>query len=102
MPQPKGDPLEGIADMPPERLKRMLEPEEEDRAMQEALIRHLLDLHPATLTTDDLHREFTAVNWSSRDELNRAIRELKRAGLVSEEDKRLFPTRPAIRFIELL
>lgn len=73
-----------------------------DNALQAAVIRHVLDEHPATLTRADLQREVVDVyGIDSEDDLERAIRELAKAGLVEVEGRRVLPSRSAVRYFEL-
>lgn len=72
--------------------------EEEDAATQATILTHLLELSPAQLTTDELLRELTDDPESPRhrDLIERATRDLIRAGLLHRHDAFVFPTRPAV------
>lgn len=75
---------------------------DEDSALQAVLIRHLFDVHPATLSEADLLRELgDPDDFAGRDGVERAIRELAKVGLVEQEGKRVLPARGMVRFFEL-
>lgn len=79
---------------------------EEDDREQWALLRQVLELHPATLTQDELVRELNGGRpreFSEVDRFERAIRELAGTGLLHRpgEDEMVNPTRSALRFFEL-
>lgn len=70
--------------------------------LEAAVICHLLDEHPATLTLADLLRELgNPLDSAAGDRMNIAVRELAQAGLVEVEGRRVLPSRPAIRYSEL-
>jgi hypothetical protein len=81
---------------------------EEDRREQAAVLRHVLDLHPAlTLTRPELIRELTAgrsPSFSDSDAIERALRDLIATGLLHPlgEDGMVRPTRAALRCWELI
>lgn len=79
---------------------------DEDTRDQAAVLRHVLDLRPETLTLDELMREmligvspsqFTAED----DAIRRAVRDLAAVGLLHEEGDRVIPTRAAVVFHDL-
>jgi hypothetical protein len=76
----------------------------EDETMESAVLRQLLDLHPARLTLEELAREFVGSGGSfgERDAVERAVRELAGAGLLHRGGDFVAPTRAAVRFSELL
>lgn len=78
----------------------------EDEAMESAVLRQLLDLHPARLTLEELTREVVSGGGSSsfaeRDAVERAIRDLAGAGLLHRGGEFVAPTRAALRLSELL
>ncbi len=76
----------------------------EDESMESAVLRQLLDLHPARLTREELAREFadTGGSFAERDAVERAVRELAGAGLLHRGEEFVAPTRAALRFSELL
>jgi hypothetical protein len=78
--------------------------EEEDRALESAVLQHVLALHPATVTFEELSREMgmNAGSFGERDALERAVRDLCASGLLRRSDSLLLPSRAALRFDELL
>jgi hypothetical protein len=79
---------------------------EEDDREQAAVLRLVLDLHPATLTQDELLRELAGgrpKEFSETDWVQRAIRELAASGLLHRlgDDEMVRPTRAALRCFEL-
>jgi hypothetical protein len=78
--------------------------EEEDRALESALLQHVLALHPAPVAFEDLSREMgaDADSFADRDALERAVRDLCGSGLLHRCDSILLPSRAALRFDQLL
>ena len=76
----------------------------EDEAMESAVLRELLDLHPTRLTLEEVAREVAGNggSFAERDAVERAVRELSGAGLLHRGDEFVAPTRAALRFSELL
>lgn len=77
---------------------------EEDRAEESAVLQHVLAVHPATITVEELVRELDPGrdSFSRRDAVERAVRDLAGAGLLHRGDSLVLPTRAALRFDELL
>jgi hypothetical protein len=75
-----------------------------DAAMEAAVLRQLLALHPAQVSAAELLREIAGdpEDFSERDALDRAVRDLGAAGLVRHNGDLLLPSRAALRFDELL
>jgi hypothetical protein len=76
----------------------------EDARDQAAILRHVLDLYPQTLTLDELLREVTVASpeFSDQDATRRAVRDLAAVGLLhKEEGRRILPTRAAVVFHSL-
>lgn len=75
-----------------------MDPQEEDGAVQGALLRHVLDEHPTLLRQSDLLREFLEgeESWAGRDRIERAIAELVKLGLLERLHDYVLPTRPAL------
>ncbi|MGN6275693.1 MAG: hypothetical protein ACTHNP_07160 [Solirubrobacterales bacterium] len=75
-----------------------MEPDEEDRAVQVALLHHVLDEHPALLSRADLVRELSSDSgdWTQRDAVERAVSELVKQGLLRYLDDYVLPTRAAL------
>jgi hypothetical protein len=79
---------------------------DEDEREQAAILRQVLELHPATLTMDELVREMTGGgtrDFSEFDAIQRGVRELAGTGLLHRpgEDEMVHPTRAAVRHSEL-
>jgi hypothetical protein len=74
----------------------------EDR-LQEAVLALVLDAHPAQLSVDELRRELSKDpdDFTRRDALSNAVRDLVGAGLIHRHDAYVFATRAAVRFSEL-
>lgn len=70
----------------------------EDAAMQSALLQHVLALHPAAVTLEELTREL----GEARDDIDRAVRDLVGAGLLNQSESLVLPSRAALRFDELM
>lgn len=79
-------------------------PAAEDAVTESAVLQQLLDFHPTQVTVSELVRELTGEprDFGERDAVERAIRELARAGLLHRHDAFVIPTRAALRFNELL
>lgn len=76
----------------------------EDVDVESAVLRQLLDLHPARLTVAELMREVGGDRggFAEHDAVERAVRELAAVGLLHRGDEFVTPTRAALRFSELL
>jgi hypothetical protein len=79
---------------------------DEDEREESAVLRQVLEYHPATLTQDELIREMTgggSTAFCDADRVERAVRELAGVGLLHRpgEDGMLRPTRAAVRYSEL-
>lgn len=78
----------------------------DDARLEALVIRRVLDLHPARITTEELVRDLTGADddFAARDRIERAIGELTRAGLLHPvaPDGLLTPTRASVRLDELL
>lgn len=74
-----------------------MDPEKEDRAVELALLHHVLDEHPALLGRSDLIRELSidAEDIAERDAVERAISELIGRGLLQRLGDYVLPTRAA-------
>jgi len=79
-------------------------PAEEDAALEAAILGHLLALHPSRISFDELLREIAEEpeDFSQRDAVERAVRDLTAAGLLHRGDDLVQPSRAALRFDELL
>lgn len=75
----------------------------EDRREEGAVLRHVIAVHPATLLLSDLIRELgDPSDFSGRDGIERAVRELVKAGLLFRCEGTVLPTRQALYAYELL
>jgi hypothetical protein len=76
----------------------------EDEGIESAVLRQLLDLHPALLTVEELIREIAGgrSGFVEQDAVERAVRDLAATGLLHRGDEFVSPTRAALRFNELL
>jgi hypothetical protein len=68
------------------------------------VLRFLLELHPAQLTIEELVRELTIASdeFSQTDPIEQAVRSLVATGLLNLRGDYLIPTRPAVRFNQLI
>lgn len=86
-----------------------LPPDETDALTQAAVLALLLDLHPTPLTLAELVLEVAddPNDFGQRDEVERAVRDLAKSGLLHRYPTLrastvfIFPTRAAVRFAEL-
>jgi hypothetical protein len=76
----------------------------QDLRAQEAVMRHVLALHPTHLTLPELAREVCEDpdDFSEGDALARAVRDLGAAGLLRMNGIYVVPTRAALHFDSLL
>ena len=79
-------------------------PAAEDAATESAVLQQLLALHPAQVTVAELIREVggESPGFAERDAIERAVRDLIKAGLLHGHGDFVVPTRAALRFNELL
>jgi predicted transcriptional regulator len=79
-------------------------PAREDAATESAVLHHLLALHPIQVTIDELAREIDdkPEDFSRRDAIERAVRDLVGVGLLHRQDSFVLPSHAALRFNELL
>jgi hypothetical protein len=72
----------------------------EDARDQAEVLCTVLDIHPAALTLDELVRELTvaSTDFSERDRIQRAVRDLTAGGLIQRIGDLVMPTRPAVNF----
>jgi len=69
----------------------------EDQRDEGAVLRHVISTHPATLRLSDLIRELgDPDDFSKRDAIERAVRELVAAGLLFRCEGTVLPTRQAL------
>jgi predicted transcriptional regulator len=76
----------------------------EDAGIEAAVLRQLLLLHPAQLTLEELIVDLAEdpEGFAERDAIERAVRDLARAGLVHRNGEFAVPSRAALRFDQLL
>jgi predicted transcriptional regulator len=76
----------------------------DDAETEATVLRQLLLLHPTQVTIEELIRDLAAdpEAFSERDAIERAVRDLARAGLVHRNGEFALPARAALRFDELL
>jgi predicted transcriptional regulator len=79
-------------------------PAEQDAAVEAAVLRQLLSLHPVQVTLEELHRELgiDPEDFAQRDAVERAVQDLAAAGLLHRLDEFAIPTRAALRFSDLM
>lgn len=87
-----------------EGVNEIRTPAEDDAAVEGAVLRLLLALHPAQIAFEELLREIGAgeSDFAQRDALERALRELAAAGLLHRNGNLVLPSRAAVRCDELL
>jgi hypothetical protein len=74
-----------------------------DRCEEGVVLRHVIEVHPATLLISDLIRELGEPDdFAKRDGIERAVRELVKGGLLFRCEATVLPTRAALRAYELL
>jgi hypothetical protein len=75
-----------------------------DDATESAVLQQVLDLYPAQLTLAELVLELAggSPSFAERDALERAVRDLRGAGLLHRHGDFVLPTRAALRFDQLL
>jgi hypothetical protein len=78
-------------------------PAEEDAIIEAAVLQQLLFLHPTQLSLTELVRELSeGDDFTERDTIERAVRDLAAVGLLHRNGELLAPTRAALRFDALL
>jgi hypothetical protein len=87
----------------PDRGCNLQSNEHEDTMAQSAVIALVLAEHPTQITGAELAREFckSAEDFSERDALDRAIRDLVGGGLLRLQGDSVLPTRAALHFDRL-
>ena len=79
-------------------------PTEHDAATEAAVLAQLLALHPTQPSFDELLHDVASDpdDFSQRDAVERAVRDLAASGLVRRSGELVLPSRAALRFDELL
>jgi hypothetical protein len=77
---------------------------EDDAAVEAAVVRQLLALHPVLVTLAELQREVAAdpEDFAEGDAVERAVRDLAAAGLLHRNGELVVPSRAALRLDQLL
>jgi hypothetical protein len=77
---------------------------EDDAATESAVLQQVLELHPTSLTMEELVREMgeDERGGGEREAVERAVRDLVATGLLHHSDAFVRPTRAALRFEQLL
>jgi hypothetical protein len=85
-------------------MEEIRTPDAEDTTLEAAVLRQLLALHPTQVTVEELLREVAGGvdDFSQRDAVSRAVRDLGAAGLVHRSGDLVLPSRAALRCDELL
>lgn len=83
---------------------RPLAPAREDEIIERSILTQVLILHPTQLSILELalrvDRDWQ--DFAQKDAVERAIRELSRDGLLACDCRRIWPSRAALRFEQLL
>lgn len=76
----------------------------DDTDVEATVLRQLLLIHPTQVTVEELIRDVAvdAEEFAERDAIERAVRDLARAGLLHRNGEFAIPSRAALRFNELL
>ncbi len=75
----------------------------DDAATESAILQLVLDLHPTTVSFEELVRELGGDrDPGERDAIERAVRDLAGTGLLHRSESTVLPTRAALRFDELM
>jgi hypothetical protein len=77
---------------------------DQDDRDQAAVLREVLFIYPEVLTLDELARQmaFASDGFGQRDRIERAVRDLERAGLMHQVGPLVLPTRTAVVFARLV
>ncbi|HEU4599245.1 MAG TPA: hypothetical protein VFS26_05825 [Solirubrobacterales bacterium] len=83
--------------------RKAASPDAEDQRDERAVLVHVVEVHPATLKLSDLTRELSdPEDFTERDRIERAVRELVKGSLLFRAECGVLPTRAALRAYELL
>lgn len=75
----------------------------EDQQTERAVLSHVIDAHPSSLLLSDLIRELSDPSeFSERDGIERAVRDLVKGGLLFRCEGTVLPTRAALYAREVL
>jgi hypothetical protein len=79
------------------------DPAREDQQTEQAVLTHVIGAHPTTLRLSDLVRELGEPDdFTKRDAIERAVRELVKGGLLFRCEGAVLPTRQALYFWEVV
>lgn len=86
-----------------DRTDDIRSPAQDDAAVEAAVLRQVLALHPLQITFEELVRDLTGESddFAQRDAVERAVRELSAAGLLHRNHDFVLPSRAALRFDDL-
>ncbi len=86
------------------RIEDNRDPIADDAEVEATVLRQLLLLHPTQITVEELTRDIAPEpqDFAAHDAIERAVRDLGRAGLLHRNAGFAIPTRAALRFDELL
>lgn len=81
-----------------------ISPAKQDEITERAVLTQILVLHPDRLTILELSLRMDGdrESFAKKDAVERAVRELSGDGLLACDCRRIWPTRAALRFEELL
>jgi len=81
-----------------------ISPAKQDEIIERSVLTQVLVLHPGQLTILELalRMDSERESFARKDAVERAVRELSRDGLLACDCRRIWPTRAALRFEELL
>lgn len=84
--------------------RRVLSPAQEDEIIERSILTQALVLHPAQLSILELALRMDRdwQDFAQKDAVERAVRELSRDGLLTCDCRRIWPSRAALRFEQLL
>ena len=81
----------------------MVDPAHEDQRDEAAVLMHVVESHPTTLRLSDLIRDLSdPEDFTERDRIERAVRELVKGGLLFRCESAVLPTRAALYACGLL
>lgn len=90
-------------DNPTARESSAASSSKQDEVIERAILTEVLVLHPDRLTILELALRLDGDDdFAKKDAVERAVRELSRDGLLACDCRRIWPTRAALRFDELV
>lgn len=84
--------------------RRVPSPAQEDEIIERSILTQVLVLHPAqpSILELALRMDRDWQDFAQKDAVERAVRELSRDGLLACDCRRIWPSRAALRFEQLL